>query len=431
MEIINKLLKQELNHYRKLSDNSQKLLLSYTLYYFASPILSMFSNAFIWRQSRSLNLIIFFNFAYFTGLPIGYFINGKLLGRYAQNHLYAFGCITQGIIIAILMFIPIIQPSLILTYGILFGITSGFFWANKSFLTSTIVKSSARVYFSGTEQISAIVTGIIIPLFVGWFIFLGKASNVFNSVIAYRFIVIFTILILYTATRVIKDLKVEKSKVPKVTVRACKRWKTIRVSTFTLGLSNGIESILPIILVFMFIGNENSLGTLQAFSGIFLSFTLYYIAKKVTQYSRMYIVSLGIFLSILAAFLFGNLFSALGVICYFMINAFAGGFRWTAINPFHFDAIEGEEKFHSQHRYAYIFDQQLMLNLGRNTSLLLFLLLLCMLGKQTVIRLAPFLFALPQLVIVWIMGSVEKSIIKDDIKEKAVVYNYIQAIYKD
>ncbi len=195
-----------------------------------------------------------------------------------------------------------------------------------------------------------------------------------------------------------------------------------------MGLTNGIEIVLPTLMVLVLVGKENSLGSIQAFSGVFVAFIIYHIGKRVNKDRRFIIFSIGILFSITASLTFSLYYSALGVLCYFLINALAGSFRWTIYGPLSFDVIDAEERKSSKHRYSYIFDQQLYLNLGRNFALLLFIPFFLS-NHDIALRYTPLIFALPQLLVLWLIGFVEKQLIVDDIREHSARFNYVRAIY--
>lgn len=429
MNAIKRILANELHHYHNLNPHSKTILQSIFYFSLASPVLSTFISAFLWRVSQSVQLVVLYNVAVYAGIPLGFYLNGRLLKIWSPTMFYFWGAVTQGIIAALLLFLPIHTEAIIMVFGFIYGLTSGFYWSNRSLFNILSVRSHQRIYFSSLIYIIQVSCNIVIPFIIGWYLVLGERTGMYTSAFAYQLLgVVVMVILLFTGLK-IKNLSIEHTPIPYTTLKKPSReWKKVRLMTFLLGITNSIDLVFPTLLILIFIGQEGRLGTIQALSGIFLAAALYQIARKVGKDSRYFVLMVGIFLSILAGCIFGMWYSPLGVLCYFILSAFATPIRWTIVSPVSFDMIDGEARRYSKNRYAFIFDQEFFLDLGRLTSLLTFITLYALAPTQA-LRFAPLFFALPQLGILYLAASLEEHLLFHEVAERTLVYNHVMAVY--
>lgn len=431
MKLIRQLLKNELQHYQKLNQESKVILIAIFIFNLASPILSTFINAFLWRSVQDIQLVVLYNIASFIGIPLGFYLNGELLKKYYPTTLYFFGSIAQGIVAAVLLFFPHFNSVSLLLFGLIFGTTSGLYWGNRIYLVSNYVKSYQRIYFMSLVFMQSTLCGIILPFIIGWYLVIGERTSLYSADLAYKVLGIGLVMVLAYSGYKIKKLVLEKQPIPYTSLhKPSASWKKVRGMAFIMGITNSIDFIFPTILVLQFVGKEGKLGTIQALSGIVLAFAIYQIGKKVDRNHRFTILFVGVFLSIVAGLIFSFSYSAIGVLFYFVLTAFASPFRWTVVSPVMFDVMDGEVRKYAKNRYAFVYDQELFLNIGRNVSLLLFVFLYA--NTPTIaLRFTPLLFALPQFVLLYIALSLEEGLISEYVEEKKYLYQYVMAVYRE
>jgi YQGE family putative transporter len=175
LHIIRTFIKKERSYFDKLDSNGKNLFKSFALAGVADPILYTFVNAFLWRTSSgNLVTVALYNLGFYIGLPMGFYFNGRLLKWIKANKLYVFGAVSQGVVVSLLIFLSVHTTWQIWLFGVIYGIGSGFFWANRNFLTLRVTKSENRMYFSSLESLSGTVNSIVVPFIVGWFIVGGE-----------------------------------------------------------------------------------------------------------------------------------------------------------------------------------------------------------------------------------------------------------------
>ena len=82
------------------------LLLTNMVYAFALPIIELFIGAYIIRKSNDVSLVMVYQLAQGTGIPVTFIVNGYLLRRFPISRLYALGMIISGIDRAVMMLLP-------------------------------------------------------------------------------------------------------------------------------------------------------------------------------------------------------------------------------------------------------------------------------------------------------------------------------------
>ena len=255
----------EISHYHKLSAESRRLLLSILLFTIALPLLSVFVNSFLWRSSHSVGQVILYNIATFIGMPIGFYINTFLLKKYSAKLLYFWGSLLQGIIVAAILFLPTAGLLVVSLAGIAMGVVSGIYWGNRIMIGMYATNSHQRTYFISLELILVTLMGIIMPLFIGWFIVTGEHFFVNWSQRAYQILAIFLIGIMYYCGKIVLKNKVVVPALKDLSpFKPSIRWKRMRLLSVFAGMAHGIEVVLPGLLVLLLIGTERSLGTIMA-----------------------------------------------------------------------------------------------------------------------------------------------------------------------
>ncbi len=423
------IINTEITHYKKLSSESRRMLLSIFLFSLALPLMSVFINTFLWRELHSVGIIVLYNFSNFIGVPAGFYLNGFLLKKYPTKNIYFGGAIAQGVIVALLLFFSLTESVSVTIAGICLGIVAGIYWANRTLLLTHITKNHQRIYFVSLEQILVTLTGIIAPFFIGWFIVSGEHFIAGWSKNAYQFLALFFVILLFFSGKVMYQSEINIPRLKEFSpFKPSKRWQNVRSMMFFSGMLHGVELVLPILVVMILLGNEKTLGTIMAVTGIFVSLALYKIARTVGQKYRFRTLCLSVFLSILGASLFNYYYSVIGVICYFILNSFATTIRGTIIGPLSLEVITGEEFRQARHRYLYIADRELFVNIGRNTSLSVFFLL-HLLSPDFALRATPLIFALTMIAGIWFMSLIEKELVAEDILTSAPIFNYVRSFY--
>src|ERR1700733_11718355 len=101
MNVLITLFQKEKQHFEKLHDQTQHLLVSIFLFALISPLFGLFINAFLWRESQDFVKIAAYNLIGYFFVPFGFYLNGYLLKKFSSNRMYLFGILLQAIAAAL------------------------------------------------------------------------------------------------------------------------------------------------------------------------------------------------------------------------------------------------------------------------------------------------------------------------------------------
>jgi len=410
MKILTKRLQSEYNHFKKLGSPVRKLLLSIFLKNLVSPLLGIFIGAFIYRQSSDVVLVALYNLGIFLGVPLAFLVNGLLIRRFKLTTIYVLATIFQGLVPIPLIFFSFIGKVEIFSLGVVFGLTAGFYWANRNFFTLVFIKSKERNYFAGLENGISRIPSVFIPFLIGWFIVFGERVNLYSTELAYKILLGLGIVILYISGRVIKDEIVAKElKVDFIRLRRDKYWWSVRALSFGKGVSEGGLLFIPTLMILIIVGDEGALGTFKSASALIAAVAAYYVSKKAKIGDRVTILKIGLFIEFIAALTFVIFYSATGVALYFVLYALSTPFIWIAISPIIFDAIERVNEHKKSINYNYLFDIEVFTNSGRVMGALIFLLLIQFTPVQTTLRFTPLILIILRFFIIPVAKSLSKE----------------------
>lgn len=410
MTFIHNFIRKEISYFQKLHSDTQKLLLSIFLHDLIGPIISIFTNAFLWRQSHDLILVAVYNLVIYAVIPIGFYLNGLLLKKYSPGIIY-FLSVVGGIFVVVgLIFSPAVSYSLVAVLGLMLGLFSGTYWANRNLLTLKTTQSDNRIYFSSLETTSNTTTGVVIPLLIGWFITFGTIVHLYSPVQGYQMIAILMLGIVFILAVVIKTLSLKTISVGALFVKKVSRnWRQFQIFQFIWGINEGAITFIPILLVLILIGQEASLGTVQSASAIVTALLTFAFAKYLSVKHRTALIVIGVFITILGAAFLGTFYSALGVFILVASQNLANATKWIGYSSLNYDLMDHEGATTENH-YAYVCDQEIYLNAGRIIGIFLFIVMLHFVSNNVALRFAPFVFAITQIVLITTFKAIEKNL---------------------
>ena len=397
---------QEKRAYGRLSPQARSLVISFFLFSLAQPFLFVFASTFLWRDFQSVPIILLYNAAFFFGLPAGFFINAALLRYVSANTLYAWGCVLQGIAVALLVFADGMTPIMIPLFGIAYGIAGGLFWGNRNVFTVCATSSHDRIYFASIENLVATVTSIIMPLAIGWAIVGGSSVRLYAPETAYRVLSIVAVVLLACTGLVLRGKPFCLKPPSRLFVRHIGSvWTRWRLVALLEGLASGMDMVLPTVIAILFIGMEGEIGSLRSAIAIISSLTMYIIGRTAKTHARKNLLTLGILLSMIGWVGFGLLFSASGVIFMSIASAFGSSLFWLGFSSAMYDAVEEEERASGWSSFSLLSDRELFLNIGRIGAVSIIFLAWYAIGSAWSLRLLPVLIYATQLYLPSLISS--------------------------
>lgn len=356
--------------------NMRVLLVTNMIYAFVLPIIEIFVVAYIMRSSDDPVKAVVYYLTVYTGIPVTFLINGYLLNRFKVAHLYSFGMLLSGLSMLIMMNLKELSVTGLGLAGILMGASFGFFWANRDFLALSTTNDSNRNYYYGLETFFYTITAILVPVAVG--AFLTHPIGLFGGKIAggYKAVTIGVFILTIISSIVIHKGSFKNPSLKKfVYFRFNKLWLKMLVLSALKGLAQGYLVTAPAILIMRLVGDENSLGIVQSVSGIITALILYVLGRITKPEHRIYVFSAGYIIFLVGALFNGILFSSMGVMIFALSIVLFRPLHDIAYFPIQMKVINVVSKKENRSEFAYIFNHEFGLYLGRFLGLILFIFL--------------------------------------------------------
>lgn len=371
-------LTQEFAYFRSHPLGMRMLLLTNFIYSLVQPIIELFVGAYIMRNSNDLSLVVMFQLAVYTGIPLTFGINGYFLNKMPIARLYAFGMLLSGISMTAMMSLHELNTTGIFFAGLIMGLSYGFFWANRDFLALNTTRDDNRNYYYGLETFFYTISGIVVPVLVGAFIAGSEKSGWFggNVNVAYYFVTAFVFLLSIVASVLVHRGQFQNPKrAPFFFFKFDRLWNKMLALAALKGVAQGYIVTAPTMLIMTHIGKEGSLGLIQGIAAA-VSAVLLYVLGRVTKPSHrlvIYLIACSLFVAGAAAN--AGLYSALGVLIFMVCLLFARPLLDMAYFPTQLKVIDVVAKKEGRNEFAYIFNHEFGLYAGRLFGCGLFILL--------------------------------------------------------
>src|SRR6267378_341396 len=376
------------------------LLITNMIYAFVLPVIEIFVGAYIMRSSNDPAIVAVYQLTVYTGIPITFCVNGFLLKHIKISHLYSFGMLLSGLSMLVMMSLDHLSVVGVGVAGILMGCSFGFFWANRDFLALNTTQDSTRNYYYGLETFFYTITYIIVPLMVGAFLANTEAKGWLggNINLAYKIVTLMVFLLTILSSVIIHKEKFNNPEQKKfLFFKFHVLWRKMMVLAGLKGLAQGYLVTAPAILIMRLVGNEGSLGLVQGISGVATALMLYVLGRTTQPKDRIYIFSVGLFIFLAGTLVNGILFSALGVMVFVLCKVLFSPLHDIAYYPTEMRVIDVVSKIENRNEFAYIFNHEFGLYIGRFIGLALFICLASYVSEGFALKYALIIIAVAQL----------------------------------
>ncbi len=376
------------------------VLITNMIYAFVLPIIDIFVGAYIMRSADSPAMVAVYQLCVYTGIPFTFLLNGFLLNKVKVTNLYSLGMLLSGVSMLFMMSLSIMSFAGVAIAGFIMGISFGFFWANRDFLALDTTNDQNRNYYFGVETFFYTITFILVPALVGWFLVSSTKLDWFDGDIkaAYRIIAYAVIVLTILSSIVIHLGKFRNPRQKKfLHWKFDYLWYKFLVLAALKGSVQGYLVTAPAILVMRLVGDEGSLGTIQSISGILTAFLLYFLGRTAKPQHRLYIFAAGIVVFFIGALTNQILFSAVGVIVFVLAKVIFMPLHDIAYFPIQMRIIDVLSVKENRSEFAYIFNHEFGLYIGRFLGLVLFIYLAFYVSEEIALRYSLLIIAAIQL----------------------------------
>jgi YQGE family putative transporter len=391
---------EEYGYFLQMPRTMRVLLLTNMIYAFALPVIDIFVGAYIMRSSNDPKIVALYQLTVYTGIPLTFLLNGFLLRYIKISNLYSFGMLLSGISMMLMMSMQSLSMTGVGIAGILMGCSFGFFWANRDLLALNNTNDLTRNYYYGLETFFYTITYIIVPLAVGWFLSNTEALGWFagNVSTAYQLVMVAVFLVTILSSLVIhKEKFINPVQKEFVFLKFHALWRKMLVLAGLKGMAQGYLATAPAILIMRLVGNEGSLGLVQGASGIATAIFLYLLGRTTKPSDRIYIFALGLIIFLAGTLANGILFSAIGVMVFVLCKVLFAPLHDIAYFPTQMRVIDIVSKIEKRNEFAYIFNHEFGLYIGRFFGLGLFIYLDTYVSEMFALKYALIIIAVIQI----------------------------------
>jgi YQGE family putative transporter len=392
--------KEEFGYFLEMPRAMRVLLLTNMIYAFALPVIDIFVGAYIMRSSNDPKIVAIYQLTVYTGIPITFLLNGFLLRYIKIANLYSFGMLLSGISMMLMMSMQSLSVTGVGVAGLLMGCSFGFFWANRDLLTLNNTHDLTRNYYYGIETFFYTITYIVVPLAVGWFLSQSEMHGWFSGNISTAYQLVMVAVFLLT---VLSSLMIHKEKFTNpvqkefLFLKFHSLWRKMLVLAGLKGMVQGYLVTAPAILIMRLVGNEGSVGLVQGVSGIATAIILYFLGRTTKPADRIYIFGAGIFVFLIGTLANGLLFSAIGVMVFVLCKVLFTPLHDIAYFPTQMRVIDIVSKIEKRNEFAYIFNHEFGLYIGRFFGLGLFIYLDSYVSEMFALKYALIIIAIIQI----------------------------------
>ncbi len=391
----------EFRFFMSMPRDMRLVLITNMIYAFVLPVIDIFVGAYIMRASDNPAMVALYQLCVYTGIPFTFFINGYLLKSINISRLYSFGMLLSGVSMLFMMTLSVISMAGVSIAGFIMGASFGFFWANRDFLALDTTNDKNRNYYYGVETFFYTITFILVPALVGWFLVRSTDLGWFGGNIAGAYQVVTGVVLLLTilASIVIHQDRFRNPSQKKfLYLHFNMLWKKMLALASLKGMVQGYLVTAPAILIMRLVGDEGTLGTVQSVSGILTAFLLYILGRTTKPGHRLTIFAAGMTIFFVGALTNQILYSALGVIIFVLCKVLFMPLHDIAYFPIQMRVIDVLSVKENRSEYAYIFNHEFGLYLGRFFGLVLFIGLAFYVSEEVAMRYSLVIVALIQMV---------------------------------
>ena len=411
MKLFGKLTK-ETSFFKEQPRDMQVLLMTNMIYAFVLPVIEIFVGAYIMRSSNDPKIVALYQLTVYTGIPFTFMINGYLLRWFRISNLYSFGMLLSGVSMFVMMGLETLSFEGVAVAGFLMGASFGFFWANRDYLALGTTNDQNRNYYYGLETFFYTITAILVPLAVGWFLGAANRNGWFGGqmVQSYRMVTVAVVVLTILSSIVIhRDRFKNPAQKKFLFFKFDQLWNKLMALAGLKGMVQGSLVTAPAILIMRLVGDEGSLGLIQGVSGAFTAVMLYLIGRMTKPKHRITILSVGLVIFTVGTLVNGIMFSSIGVMVFVLCKVLFQPLHDIAYFPIQMRVIDVVSAKEKRNEFAYIFNHEFGLYLGRFFGLGLFIALATYVSETFALKYSLIVVAVLQLLSIPLAKHITKQ----------------------
>ncbi|WP_153799174.1 MFS transporter [Foetidibacter luteolus] len=388
----------EIAKFKTLSVACRRLLVSNFVYIITNGIVGLVSASFIFRLKSG---DIFYNminyFGAYLGTTVGFFVTGMLLKKVRVNYLYSVGMLFNACSFIPLLFNNNPTVTFIIITGFFTGMGNGMYWSNRHYMTILSTENKDRNYMGGIDSTLMTIGQLLAPVIFGIMVATESSTGLANLGQYKMLFVVVTALFLFSAWNIMQGRYQTVPLKKFVFFKYNRRWNRQSLVNIFEGLTEGATYTIPPILILMFVGAEDTLGTIETISVALSTLPVYLMGRYTKPRHRVYLLTASV-----TSLLIGTTFLAVdfgqnGVLTFYAFNKLTyilNAFVYVAIRM---RSVDVSKAIENRDEYAYIFNSELFTELGRLLTIGIFCFVFFYVSKESAQRYIPLAVAILQL----------------------------------
>lgn len=356
----------------ELTKDLALLLIIGGLYSLSIALSNTFVNIYLWKQSGELADLAMYNLSIVVAQPLTFILAGRWAKKVDRVIVLRIGVIFLALFYVTVLLVGTKASEFLLLLGVLLGIGYGFYWLAYNVLTFEITEPDTRDFFNGFLGILGSVGGMIGPVAAGFII--SRLEKLTGYTVVFGLSLgLFSIAVLlsfflkrrpahgkYWFQRIIAERKHDKN------------WRMVTNAHFFQGLREGVFVFIVSVFVFIATDSEMALGTYGLINSGISFLAYYFVSRMLKKEYRKKAILVGGILLFLAIFLIVFQVTYFRLLLYAALIAVAYPLLLVPYVSMTYDVI-GRGWKAAEMRIEYVVVRELFLNLGRVSSILLFL----------------------------------------------------------
>lgn len=406
------LIRRELSAFFACPRPMRVLMLANLVYAAIFPLLDIFLAAFVIRSSHQLDRVIVYQLSVYAATPIAFLLTGLLMKKINAKHLYAAAMTLSGMSVMATIYVGVETLTETVGAGMIIGLATGIFWATRGFLAASSTSNENRNYYYGVEFCIVALTGVLIPLLIGWLLTSVTTYGWIGGSLRHAnlFIAMCAMVITLCSALLVEQGEFAQQKHARFLYWNFPYtwWRFLSISLLK-GVAQGYSIAAPAMLVLRMVGAEGMLGITQSIGGIVSALVLYWTGRLTTPDQRRTVYGAGAWLYLLGAMILAWHFDAGGVLLFLACLLPAKSMLDVAYNSTEFSVIDQLTQSTGRSLYAFLFHHEFALLFGRAFGFVLFFLCMHWIATDAALRVVLPMVTAVQLLSIPVMQKIEEG----------------------
>ncbi|SEM72371.1 MFS transporter [Lihuaxuella thermophila] len=357
----------------RLDREAWLLILESGLFAIATALSNTFVNVYLWKIKNDLIIISWFNFTHYLTGAVTFIFAGWISKRIDRVIAIRLGVIFLSVFYLSVLLLGTQAIDYVILLGILLGVGGGFFWLAYNVLYFEITERENRDIYNGINGLMSSGVGIIAPLLSGWIITRVDQFTGYTVIFAISLgIFLAAVVVSFFFKRRVPQGRYRLVSVLSWTNQRKHHWQWVSLAMISQGMREGVFVFLIGLLVFVITKNELTLGTFFTAASLVSLLSFYIVGRFVKPKVRNTFIFIGTVMMGLAVLPFIFHISSWTIFILGVGGALFYPLYAAPLTSIVFDII-GKNEETAKLRVEYVVARELALNLGRLTSILIFI----------------------------------------------------------